>query len=934
MNRTLWHTAALALLIVFLPLNTVANAITVPPAGRQRIRLDAGWRFHLTQQGQLAHGVAIRAWRWKEDDAPHQDVASMTAADLDVTGSDWHPASTGEDVFHGRVGFVWMRTALPAVHGTHRVLRFAGVDDNATVYLNGRKLVHHEGWNDPFDVLLDAAWNPAGPNVLAVLVENTAGMGGIIGAVTLGVPLPDRLGEPQLAGYNDRSWRVVHLPNDYVVQGKFSPLADTGHGSLPVQPAWYRKTFQLPSRDIGKSVWIYFEGVYRDARVWLNGRFLGEHPSGYTGFRFDISHAVHFGTPNELAVSVDPRHFEGWWYEGGGIYRHVWLTVANPVHVEPWGTFVSTSLPEPTLSDPDPNTRIMIHTAIRNASHASASIQLVSRIVDDRGVEVASISSGQTAVRGLIRASQQIRIAHPRLWSLSHPRMYRLITALVERGRTIDQVTTPFGIRTIRFSADDGFFLNGKRVEIQGVCNHQDYAGVGIAVPDNLEAWRVERLKSIGCNAWRMSHNPPNPELLDACDRLGMLVMDENRHLGDTFEAKTPYGTPYSDMSELDSMVRRDRNHPSIIMWSMCNEEGLQTTQFGARIFAAMRAETLRLDPTRPVTCAMNTGAARGIALIEDIRGFNYGPGVYTSYHARFPNTPLYGSEIGSTTTTRGIYKDDRAKGYVNAYDAYPPWATSAEDTWAPIGSQPFMAGGYVWTGFDYKGEPTPYGWPCINSHFGLLDMCGFRKDDAFYYESVWQQKPMVHIFPHWNWQGENGRPIEVWAYSDADSVELFLNGKSLGRKSYPRFHHVQWSVPYEPGTLLAKAYTNGVLVAQDRVETTGPPAALVLKTTQPKIAADSEEVSVVLVYVVDSRGRVVPTAANRITFHVTGEGRVVGVGNGDPSDHEPDQAATRLAFNGKCMVLAGRASHAGRMIVTAQSPGLKSARLALTAAP
>jgi beta-galactosidase len=921
--------ACLGLAVAFLPSPAQAG----PPSPRQRTLMDAGWRFQLAAGSSAGDGIAVTDWRWKSDDGGQADEAIASAPALDTAGDGWQAAHTGDDVFHGRIGFAWVVTPLPDAPGPHRTLHFEGVDDNATVYLNGTRLKHHEGWDDAFDVPLDSAWKAGGPNVAAVLVENTAGAGGITGAVSLVSGASETSVAPEARpDFWDSAWRVVHLPHDYVVEQKFSPGADTGHGSLPTPQAWYRKTFTLPKSDQGRSVWIDFDGVYRDAKVYLNGELLGEEPSGYTAFRYDISKAAHYGGANVLAVHVDPRHFEGWWYEGGGIYRHVWLNVADPIHIAPWGVYASAQLPEPVPGGSIAPATVTIKTTLANAGDGNADVTLTSQVRDDQGKAVGTASLPVTLTAGQsAEQSQQIVVPAPRLWSLETPRLYHVVTQVQRNGKTIDTLDTPFGIRTIRFDAEKGFFLNGKRVEIQGVCNHQDFAGVGVGVPDSLEYYRVKRLKEIGCNAWRTSHNPPNAEVLDACDKLGMLVMDENRHLGDTESAKTSAGTPATDLSELTAMVLRDRNHPSIIMWSMCNEEPLQSTEEGARIFTAMKDRVHQYDTTRPITCAMNDGGYHGIALVEDLRGFNYGPGVYTPYHKAHPDIPLYGSEIGSTTQTRGIYADDRTAGYVTSYDTFaPPWAQTAEDTWTPIATQPFVAGGYVWTGFDYKGEPTPYGWPCINSHFGLLDMCGFAKDDAFYYQAYWRPEPMVHLLPHWNWAGKEGQPIPVWAYSNGDSVELFLNGRSLGRKDLTPYRHVEWSVPYAPGTLEARAYRDGRLIATDKVETTGAPAALRLSTDSPTLAADGEAVAPVVVEVVDAQGRVVPDADSPITFQVTGAGHNAGVGNGDPSDHDPDQAPTRRAFNGKAMVLVGANDHPGAITLTASSPGLKGAALRL----
>ena len=515
-----------------------------------------------------------------------------------------------------------------------------------------------------------------------------------------------------------------------------------------------------------------------------------------------------------------------------------------------------------------------------------------------------------------------------------------------KRGRrVVDAVDTPFGIRTIRFDAQRGFFLNGKPVKIKGVCNHQDFAGVGIGVPDTLEYWRVAQMKKMGVNGWRMSHNPPTPSLLDACDREGVLVMDENRHLGDTYSAKSALDTPYSDLSDLRDMILRDRNHPSIILWSMCNEEGIQNTPQSARIFRAMMDKVHQYDTTRPITCAMNGGydSPVGISSVEDVQGINYNPGGYAGFHSSHPNMPLFGSETASTVATRGIYSLDtfhtdkdytgvQPKGYVSAYDVNaPPWAQTAEASWQPQADDAYVAGGFAWTGFDYKGEPTPFGWPDINSNFGIVDEAGFPKDGFYYYQSWWTNKPTVHLLPHWNWPGKEGQAIPVWVYSNAARVTLSLNGVSLGAQTMPRNGHVEWSVPYTPGTLTAQGYdAAGKLMGMDTVATTGAPAALRLTTERTALSADGEDVTVVDVAVVDAQGRVVPTAADRVTFQVAGAGHLAGVGNGDPSDHDPDHASSRRAFGGRCMVLVGAAEHPGPVTLSAAAPGLAPARLAL----
>jgi beta-galactosidase len=917
MNKVSLLAATIALSLV----QTPGRAITSSP--RQHILLDSGWLFQLDTMRHASKDLSIVNWRTRPATAGDEPVP------VDASGAGWSDVRSGTDMFHGRIGFAWFVANLPSGANANDVAHFESVDDNAVVFLNGVRLVRHSGWDDPFDVPLKAAWKAGTTNVLTVLVENTDGGGGIMEPVTVS----PRIGLNQL----DLSgpWRKVHLPHDYVVEGTFTPNGDTSHGSLPKPTAWYRRQLTIPAGDCGKSISLEFEGVYRDAMVYLNGRLLGRHESGYTPFRFDISKLAKFGRPNQLAVHVDPRHNEGWFYEGGGIYRHVWLNVESPTHIAQFGTYVRSSVKNVLTK---PSATLSIKTTIDNSRPGA---QLISTVIDPNGRQVAQVVSplaGSTI-------NQTATVKSARLWSLEKPKLYRLHSEIRQSGRVIDAVDTPFGIRTIRFDAAKGFFLNEKPVKIKGTCNHQDFAGLGSALPDTMEYWRVRKLKGMGSNAWRMSHNPPNAEVLDACDRLGMLVMDENRHLGDTFSPKSGRGTPYSDMSELDSMILRDRNHPSVIMWSMCNEEPLQNTDEGAAIFAAMRKRVLQLDPTRPVTIAMNSTSDKGIAAIEDIVGFNYNVWGYDRYHHDHPSVPLYGSETSSEVSTRGVYATNKfesdgrpfegvpAQGYVSEYGGnVPGWATSTEEAWSSLAGRPFMAGGFVWTGFDYKGEPTPFGWPDINSNFGIMDEAGFPKDRYYYYQSVWGDKPVVHVFPHWNWRGHEGKPIDVWVYSNASRVELLLNGKSLGAKDMPKWGHLEWSVPYAPGALVARGYSGGKLIATDRVETTGAPVALRLRADRTAMAADGEDVIPVEVDVVDAKGRVVPTAGARVTFAVRGAGYVAGVGNGDPSDHDPDKASYRRAFAGKCLVDVGAGDHAGGIVLTATSPGLKAASMTFTA--
>ena len=727
------------------------------------------------------------------------------------------------------------------------------------------------------------------------------------------------------ASYDDRQWERVHLPHDYVLEesGNYSSTNDRNHGYLPVQMAWYRKHFAIPQSDQGKILQLTFDGVFRDSQVWLNGQLLGEHQSGYTPVQFDITRTARYGAENVLVVRVDPRHFEGWWYEGGGLYRHVSLTAMDPVHVATWGACVTSKVPNGDQGA-DAAAELTIQTTVQNEGAVPAQCWVVSQILGPDGMPLKALTSMElVAAEGRQEVVQQVSLQHPRLWSIESPELYQLRTTLLRDGQPVDATTTTFGIRTIRFDADKGVFLNGHHVEIQGIASHQDFAGVGIAVPDSLQVWRVRQLKKLGCNAWRTAHNPPSVALLDACDRLGMLVMDENRHLGDSYVHHSPKGTGATNLSDLATMIQRDRNHPSIIMWSMCNEEGLEGTPEGARIFSAMMEVVHRYDRTRPITCAMDKGWLQpGIADVEDIVGVNYNIESYDAIHRRHPNKAIFGSEDTNDKTTRGEYVNDSTNGWRSCYNL-------SEKGWLAVVNRPFMCGSFTWTGFDYRGEPNPYGWPDVSNNTGLLDLCGFPKDKAYYFESCWSDKPLVHLLPGgWNWPGKEGHNIRVMAFSNAQRVELFLNGKSLGAQPMPRDAHLEWEVPYQPGQLVAKGYRNGKVVATDTVKTTGAPARLQLSPDRTKLQADGEDAVVVPVSILDAESSVVPNAGNRVSFRLTGAGRILGVGNGNPSDHDSDKADQRNAFHGRCLAVIGAGAKPGVLQLMVTSPGLSSATM------
>ncbi|MCW5941436.1 MAG: DUF4982 domain-containing protein [Fimbriimonadaceae bacterium] len=683
-------------------------------------------------------------------------------------------------------------------------------------------------------------------------------------------------------GFNDRGWRTVDLPHDWAIELPFESKADLMHGYKPVgrdypenSVGWYRKRFVVPKEDEGRRYRITFDGIFRDALIFVNGHYLGRNESGYIGATFDLSDYVRYGGENVIAVRVDASYMEGWFYEGAGIYRHVWLHRSGPVSFVEDGTFFETNV----VTDGT----VHATSEVRNDGDEEARVAYRVQLTDGEGKVVASAPPAQTTIppRSTRTFTADLTVAAPKRWSVDEPTLY---TAEATIGS--DTVSKAIGFRTFRFDPDKGFFLNDRPLRIQGTCNHQDHAGVGAAVPDRVNAWRVAQLKKFGCNFYRTSHNPPTPEVLDACDRLGVMVLDETRVFGSTGEA----------LSQLERMVRRDRNHPSVIFWSIGNEEwATHGTAESARMARTMMAAIRALDPTRPVTYGGNNGAeTSGINSVVDVRGFNYNIHTFDEYRRARPDQPIHGSETASTVTTRGEYADDPVRAYKKSYDHKGvDWGNSAEEWWRATLERPWFAGGFVWTGFDYRGEPTPYAWPNVNSHFGILDSCGFPKDVAGYYRAWWTNEPVLHVFPHWNWPGMDGRDIEVWAFSNHDEVELSVNGKSLGRQKVERGGHVAWTVPYAPGKLAAKGYRNGKAVQETVVETVGAPASLLLETEHTRLAADGSDAAVVIVRAIDAKGRQVPLASNLVSFTLTGPGRILGVGNGDPSCHEPDTLVT-----------------------------------------
>ncbi|HUP02982.1 MAG TPA: beta-galactosidase GalA [Bryobacteraceae bacterium] len=726
--------------------------------------------------------------------------------------------------------------------------------------------------------------------------------------------------------FNDSDWKAVDLPHDWAIDLPFtndSSLSSKGFYPLGrAYPAtsigWYRRIFDLPASDAGRRISIEFDGAYREVCVILNGFYIGRHIGGYDPFSFDVTDFASPGGRNVLVVRVNATESDGWFYEGAGIYRHVWLVKTHPVHVKKWGTFVRSQVAGGAAT-------LKVRTELENHGRAASHARVTSTVLDPSGKVVGKATALPVSIPelGEQELEQQVVVRSPALWSLEKRNLYKLVTEVEAGGAAVDRYETTFGIRTCAFDAQRGFFLNGQSVKLKGTCNHQDHAGLGAALPDSVQYYRVRKLQEMGCNALRTSHNPPTPELLNAADELGMLVFDETRMM-----SSNPEG-----LSQLENLVRRDRNHPSVFLWSLGNEEGQAATDKGYLILSAMKEAVRRHDDTRPCSMANNSAGAMGkfgFAAL-DVQGYNYADPTADAYHKASPTVPVMGTEQVSAVATRGIYIMDPDHGFVGSYD---PWTTSGrascEGWWTFCDARPWMAGGFIWTGFDYRGEPSPYGWPNISSQYGIIDTCGFPKDSFFYFQSWWTAKPVLHVFPHWNWPGLEGQEIAVWVYSNLDRVELFANGQSLGAKDLKKDGHLAWNVKYAPGYIEARGFKDGKLALTERRDTVGTPAQLVLTSDRRTVNADGEDVAMFAVEVRDAQGRYHPLADNQVSFRVSGQGTILGTGNGDPTNHEPDRGASRKAFNGYCMAVVQSTKAAGRITVEAASPGLTPARVTI----
>ncbi|MGF7076850.1 beta-galactosidase GalB [Mucilaginibacter sp. 3215] len=750
---------------------------------------------------------------------------------------------------------------------------------------------------------------------------------------------------------NDSKWRVLNLPHDWSIEGKFSkdnPATPEG-GALPGGIGWYRKTFTVPASSKGKLVYIDFDGVYQKSDVWINGHHLGFRPNGYISFRYELTPYLNFGGSNVIAVKVDNSvQPNSRWYSGSGIYRHVWLVTTNKTAIDHWGTYVTTS--DITGASAKVNVQVQLHN-----DQASPQVLISTKLYDATGKQVAAAGEATSAAQNKnepLTVTNTLTVKNPVLWSVENPYLYKAVTQLIEGKKVVDEYTTTVGIRYFNFDADKGFSLNGKPMKILGVCNHHDLGSLGAAINNRALQRQLQMLKAMGCNGIRTSHNPPAPELLDLCDKMGFIVMDEAFDCWEWKKATYDYHLYFKEWHkrDLEDQIKRDRNHPSIMIWSIGNEIPQQADTSALRIAPELAAIVHSLDKTRPLTTANDRPDSTNKIIKSgaiDLVGYNYHQFDYAKFHDRYPGKKFIATETTSGLETRGYYEMPsdsirvwppsydkpfvREGNNVSAYDnTRPPWGSTHEMTWKVMKKYDFLSGMFIWTGFDYLGEPTPYSWPSRSSYFGIIDLAGFPKDVYYMYQSEWTNKNVLHIFPHWNWQP--GKMIDIWAYyNNADEVELYLNGKSLGiQKKTGDDLHVMWRVKYEPGTLKAISRKNGKTVLTREIHTAGAPAKIELIADRSQIKADGQDLSFITVKILDKDGNVVPDADNKINFKIAGDGSIASVDNGDPVSHDPFKADYRKAFHGLALAIVQAKEKAGTITLTASADGLKSATLVL----
>ena len=752
---------------------------------------------------------------------------------------------------------------------------------------------------------------------------------------------------------NDADWRKLNLPHDWSIEGSFSkdnPASPEG-GALPGGIGWYRKTFTVSAASQNKLVYIDFDGVYQKSDVWINGHHLGFRPNGYISFRYELTPYINFGGKNTIAVKVDNSvQPNSRWYSGSGIYRNVWLVTTNKIAIDHWGTYIIT----PTVTNAAAT--VQIQTSINDVSNGK--LKLKTTVYDELGKEVKSITSDVEAAHESAQSvvQQELTVPSPQLWSVNRPYLYKAVSQLLVGTYTEDTYTTSFGIRYFNFDADKGFSLNGKPMKILGVCDHHDLGSLGAAVNYRALERQLQMLKEMGCNGIRTSHNPPAPELLDLCDKLGFIVMDEAFDCWEWKKAKYDYHLYFKEWHkrDLEDQVLRDRNHPSVIIWSIGNEIPQQNDTSALRLAPELAGIVHSLDRTRPITTA-NDRPDTSNKIIKsgaiDLIGYNYHEYDYAAFHNRYPGKRFIATETTSGLEMRGYYEMPsdstriwpiswdkpftRPGNTVSAYDnTRPPWGSTHEATWKVMKKYDFLSGMFIWTGFDYMGEPTPFSWPSRSSYFGIIDLAGFPKDVFYMYQSEWTSKPVLHIFPYWNWSP--GQYIDVWAYyNNADEVELYLNGKSLGiNKKTGDDLHIMWRVKYEPGTLKAISRKNGKVVLTSEIHTAGLPAKIELTADRKIIKANGKDLSFVTVKILDKDGNVVPNANNFVNFKINGDAFIAGVDNGDEVSHEPFKASYRKAFNGLALAIVQAKQKPGNITFTATSDGLQPATIVLQAKP
>ena len=742
--------------------------------------------------------------------------------------------------------------------------------------------------------------------------------------------------------FNDQKWRELNLPHDWSIEGNFRPDNPSGHqgGLLPGGIGWYRKKFDL-SEVSGKKFFIVIDGAYKNSTTYLNGHPLGTRPYGYATFQYDMTPYIQKGE-NVIAVKVDnSKQPDSRWYTGAGIYRHVWLVTTSPVYVSQWGTSVTT----PKVSAKEATVHIV--TTISNDTNAKKNLKIVSSIFDNTGLEVASESkSAKATPESKITVNSSIKVSLPKLWDITNPNLYKLITRVYDRKDLKDTYITTFGIRTIAFRADSGFFLNGKNVKILGVCNHHDLGSLGSALNDRALERQLELLKSMGCNAIRCSHNVMAPELLELCDKMGFLVMDEAFDCWYIGKDAAPFGFQnyFRDWHEreITDMVLRDRNHPSVILWSIGNEikeQWFPGSTNGGKIARELVGIIKKNDPTRFTTSAFNfvrDAEKKGMTAAVDVVGFNYTIDAYDEFKKNHPDWLYIASETTSQFDSRGVYHftlDTLVKTFndfqTSAFDD-DGGGTTHQEAWQAVKDRPFMSGLFIWTGFDYRGEPAPYEKEAVSSYFGIFDLCGFPKDAYYFYKSQWTKEPMVHLLPHWNWR--EGQMIDVVAYTNCDEVKLTLNDQPLETKNFlnTRKLSLRWKVPYQKGVLKAEGFKNGVLVATDIVQTAGEAAKIELSADRTVIHADGKDLSYITVKIADEHGTLVPGADNLVLFEPEGEGKIVGIGNGNPISLEPAKGTERHAFSGLCQVIIQSSGKKGNITLKASSLGLADEKITI----